>query len=87
VENENSDYMVTDETPFVERFCNTENEGNALLIIAVEENKNVWAKDKRDLESKWSDWYLLGNSADYESNQHFAFLNGAPVKIASGTDQ
>lgn len=76
-----TDYTVTDETPFTDTFCNADNRVAATLIVAFEDNKNTWAKDRPTVSDEWGQWYPIGNSGDYKDNADFARLSGAPVKI------
>ena len=70
-------YKVTDETPFVEIFG--DNERAPMRVMAFEDNKNAWVNGT--LNGGWTDWEWAGNSADYESNEHFANMDGLRVKL------
>lgn len=69
------------EPKIVELYGNRENEEASSLVVGFEVDKRAWQKVYSPDDEVEPDWELIGSAVDYQSNEQFAALNGAPVKL------
>lgn len=72
---------VADEPNIVELYGNSDSEDTSSIVVGFEEDKRAWGKNYSPDDEVEPDWSLLGSAVDYQSNLHFAELNGAPHKL------